>query len=553
MLKSIYISNYALISELKIDFQSGFSVITGETGAGKSIILGALSLIMGQRADSKSIKIDAEKCVIEAEFDVSNYRHLSMFFIQNDLENDGKCCIIRRELTNSGKSRAFINDTPVALNLIKDLSNRLVDIHSQHENLLLSNELYQLEVVDTIALNNTQIAAYKQCFEQWRTLLAEQKKLQSLADKQSLDLDYIKFQYTHLTEANLIEGEQEELEQELDTLIHAEEIKSNLRKSVLLLNDDNASLSQLNECMNSLAHIKSYITDGDGWSERLQTAYIDLKDICSEMSIVEERVEYNPSRTEWVENRLSEIFSLQKKYKVSSVSELIIHRDELAKLLDQIDSFDDEIKAKEAQIQKVFEELTDLSNKLTSSRRVAIQPIEDYLVTQLVKLGMPNIQFQVAINVSTDFTEHGRDEVQFLFSANKNRPLQPVAQIASGGEVSRVMLALKSLIAHKSDLPTVIFDEIDTGVSGEIAHKMGDIMSAMSNDMQVITITHLPQIAAKGVAHYKVFKDDTATATETHIKKLTSDERLTELAQMLSGINVTEGALQNARELLGSR
>jgi DNA repair protein RecN (Recombination protein N) len=553
MLKSIYISNYALISELKIDFQSGFSVITGETGAGKSIILGALSLIMGQRADSKSIKIDAEKCVIEAEFDVSNYRHLSMFFIQNDLENDGKCCIIRRELTNSGKSRAFINDTPVALNLIKDLSNRLVDIHSQHENLLLSNELYQLEVVDTIALNNTQIAAYKQCFEQWRTLLAEQKKLQSLADKQSLDLDYIKFQYTHLTEANLIEGEQEELEQELDTLIHAEEIKSNLRKSVLLLNDDNASLSQLNECMNSLAHIKSYITDGDGWSERLQTAYIDLKDICSEMSMVEERVEYNPSRTEWVENRLSEIFSLQKKHKVSSVSELIIHRDELAKLLDQIDSFDDEIKAKEAQIQKVFEELTDLSNKLTSSRRVAIQPIEDYLVTQLVKLGMPNIQFQVAINVSTDFTEHGRDEVQFLFSANKNRPLQPVAQIASGGEVSRVMLALKSLIAHKSDLPTVIFDEIDTGVSGEIAHKMGDIMSAMSNDMQVITITHLPQIAAKGVAHYKVFKDDTATATETHIKKLTSDERLTELAQMLSGINVTEGALQNARELLGSR
>ena len=553
MLKSIYISNYALISELKIDFQSGFSVITGETGAGKSIILGALSLIMGQRADSKSIKIDAEKCVIEAEFDVSNYLHLSMFFIQNDLENDGKCCIIRRELTNSGKSRAFINDTPVALNLIKDLSNRLVDIHSQHENLLLSNELYQLEVVDTIALNNTQIAAYKQCFEQWRTLLAEQKKLQSLADKQSLDLDYIKFQYTHLTEANLIEGEQEELEQELDTLIHAEEIKSNLRKSVLLLNDDNASLSQLNECMNSLAHIKSYITDGDGWSERLQTAYIDLKDICSEMSMVEERVEYNPSRTEWVENRLSEIFSLQKKHKVSSVSELIIHRDELAKLLDQIDSFDDEIKAKEAQIQKVFEELTDLSNKLTSSRRVAIQPIEDYLVTQLVKLGMPNIQFQVAINVSTDFTEHGRDEVQFLFSANKNRPLQPVAQIASGGEVSRVMLALKSLIAHKSDLPTVIFDEIDTGVSGEIAHKMGDIMSAMSNDMQVITITHLPQIAAKGVAHYKVFKDDTATATETHIKKLTSDERLTELAQMLSGINVTEGALQNARELLGSR
>ena len=553
MLKSIYISNYALISELKIDFQSGFSVITGETGAGKSIILGALSLIMGQRADSKSIKIDAEKCVIEAEFDVSNYLHLSMFFIQNDLENDGKCCIIRRELTNSGKSRAFINDTPVALNLIKDLSNRLVDIHSQHENLLLSNELYQLEVVDTIALNNTQIAAYKQCFEQWRTLLAEQKKLQSLADKQSLDLDYIKFQYTHLTEANLIEGEQEELEQELDTLIHAEEIKSNLRKSVLLLNDDNATLSQLNECMNSLAHIKSYITDGDGWSERLQTAYIDLKDICSEMSMVEERVEYNPSRTEWVENRLSEIFSLQKKHKVSSVSELIIHRDELAKLLDQIDSFDDEIKAKEAQIQKVFEELTDLSNKLTSSRRVAIQPIEDYLVTQLVKLGMPNIQFQVAINVSTDFTEHGRDEVQFLFSANKNRPLQPVAQIASGGEVSRVMLALKSLIAHKSDLPTVIFDEIDTGVSGEIAHKMGDIMSAMSNDMQVITITHLPQIAAKGVAHYKVFKDDTASATETHIKKLTSDERLTELAQMLSGINVTEGALQNARELLGSR
>ncbi len=552
MLKSIYISNYALISELKIDFQSGFSVITGETGAGKSIIIGALSLIMGQRADSKSIKIDADKCIIEAEFDISNYRHLSEFFVQNDLENDEKTCIIRRELTNGGKSRAFINDTPVSLNHIRVLSDRLIDIHSQHENLLLSNDTFQLEVVDTIAENGSQLMAYQQSFDHWRTLHSELKRLQSLAAKQTIDIDYIQFQYNQLVEANLVDGEQEELELEQDTLSHAEEIKSGLLKSVQLLDDENASLSQLKESINSLSHIKSYIAEGENWYERMQSAQIELKDIVSEMAQREQRVEYNPTRMEWVENRLSDIFSLQKKYKLSSVAELINLRDEFAETLHRIDSFEDDLNALKIQIDEAFTVLTKNSKLLTNSRTAAVLPIEKYLIDQLTKLGMPNIQFSVAMNELEDYVENGRNEVQFLFSANKNRDLQPVAQIASGGEVSRLMLAIKSMIAHKSDLPTIIFDEIDTGVSGEIAHKMGEIMQAMCTDMQVITITHLPQIAAKGTSHFKVYKDDSGKATETHIKRLTTSERLTELAQMLSGKNITEGALQNAKELMGN-
>lgn len=550
MLKSLYISNYALITELNIDFQSGFSVITGETGAGKSIILGALSLILGQRADSKSIKIDTEKCVIEAEFDISAYTHLSDFFAQNDLDNEGDSCLIRRELTGSGKSRAFINDTPVALNVIRDLSNRLLDIHSQHENLLLSNVGYQLDVVDTIAQNTVELNAYRQTYQQWRSLQAELKQLQRQAEKQASDIDYIQFQFQQLTDAKLVENEQTDLELEQETLSHAEEIKSQLLKSSQLLEDENMSLSLLKETIQALSHIKNYIPSGDNWYERLHSALIELKDISAEMSSYEERVEFNPSRLALVESRLSELFTLQKKYKVTSVEELIELRDSFDKQLQRIGSFEEELEALNAKLVLSFTQLQIDAHRLTTTRQQACKPIESYLIEQLIKLGMPNIRFVVEITAEEEFTENGNDQVQFLFSANKNREPQPVTQIASGGEVSRLMLSIKSLVAHKADLPTIIFDEIDTGVSGEIAHRMGEIMRTMSAEMQVITITHLPQIAGKGAQHYSVFKDDSGLQTQTHIRRLDQKERLVELAQMLSGKNVTDAALQNAQELL---
>lgn len=552
MLKSLHITNYALITELNIDFESGFSVITGETGAGKSIILGALSLILGQRADSKSIKTDTDKCIIEAEFDISAYKHLDDFFLQNDLDKDGNLCVIRRELTSAGKSRAFINDTPVGLNVIRDLSNRLIDIHSQHENLLLSNDTYQLEVVDTIAQNATIQTAYQQTYHEWRNLQTELKQLQQTADKQASDTDYIQFQYQQLEDARLVENEQEALESEQETLAHAEEIKSELLKAQQLMNDEQMSLSLLKESITAVSHVKNYIPLGEGWYERLHSALIELKDIASEIAQFEERVEFNPTRLEWVENRLGELFTLQKKYKVASVAELISIRNGFAEQLQRIGSFDEEIAALKSRIDHAYQQLQKEAQKLTESRAKACKPIEKYLVDQLQKLGMLNIQFEVAVSALPDFTENGVDEVQFLFSANKNRPVQPVTQIASGGEVARLMLSIKSMVAHKADLPTIIFDEIDTGVSGEIAHRMGDIMQSMSKDMQVITITHLPQIAGKGAQHYRVFKDDSGKQTQTHIQRLKTDERVTELAQMLSGKNITDAALLNARELLGS-
>ena len=552
MLKSLHISNYALITELSIDFESGLSVITGETGAGKSIILGALSLILGQRADTKSIKIDADKCVIEAEFDISAYVHLNKFFEHNDLDNEGKFCIIRRELTNTGKSRAFINDTPVGLNVVRELSMQLIDIHSQHENLLLSNVGYQLDVVDSIAQNSQIVSVYKLSYLEWRNIQNELKQLQKTSEKQASDADYIQFQFQQLNEANLVENEQKDLETEQETLNHAEEIKSELLKTQQLLEEDHASLPLLKETISALSHIKSFIPNGVNWYDRLQSSLIELKDISDEMRSFEEKVEFNPVRLEWVETRLSELFTLQKKYKVTTVIELIQLRDNFAKQLQRIDLFDEELDALKAKLEACLAKLMKNAGNLTSSRKKACKPIETYLVDQLTKLGMPNIQFQILIFSETDYTENGNDEVQFLFSANKNRPLQPVTMIASGGEVSRLMLAIKSLVAHKADLPTIIFDEIDTGVSGEIANRMGEIMQTMSTDMQVITITHLPQIAAKGDHHYRVYKDESGQQTQTHIQRLTTNERLDELAHMLSGKNVTDAALLNARELLAN-
>lgn len=551
MLKSLYILNYALISELEIDFESGFLSITGETGAGKSIILGALSLILGQRAETKAIKNDADKCVIEATFDIKGYTKLSGFFTLNDIDTPSDECIIRRELTSAGKSRAFINDTPVPLNVLRELTVQLIDIHSQHDNLMLANPTYQLDVVDTIAQNSLLLNAYTDSFQRWQQLLADQRKLEQNARRYSTELDYIQFQYNQLVEAQLVADEQEMLELEQDTLAHAEEIKIELLTSQNLFENDSAVLAQLKDIITSVSRIKNYVVNGESWAERLQSAYIELKDIKSELSSFADKIEDNPERLMLIQNRLSELFTLQKKYKVTSVEELIAIRNDYEAQLQKIDSFDEEIENLKKHIVQTFEQVKEQALQLTLSRQKVVSQIEKYMVERLKILGMPNIQFVVNVQVTDNYLINGQNEVQFLFSANKNREMQPVQLIASGGEVSRLMLSIKALIANKSDLPTIIFDEIDTGVSGEIAHRMGEIMQEMSIGMQVITITHLPQIAAKSKVQYRVYKDDSGIQTQTFIERLTDNQRITEIAQMLSGKKLSEISVLNAKELLG--
>jgi len=549
MLTSLHISNYALISELNINFSPGFSVITGETGAGKSIIIGALSLILGQRADSKAIKEGEQKCVIEADFNIKNY-DLKAFFDENELDYVENNCLIRRELTASGKSRAFVNDTPVGLNQLRELSNRLIDIHSQHENLLLSNETYQLNVVDTVAQNSEILSGYGGQYSHWRNLQNELAKLKKMASQQTADSEYIRFQYQQLEDANLVDGEQEELEQEQELLANAEEIKTELLKSIYVLSDEEKSVSLVKDAVSAVSRVKNYIPQGEDWAERLQSIYLELKDVSSEIQNFEERVEFNPERLAQVENRLSELFGFFKKHRVDSIAQLIRLRDDFDRQLQRIESFDDEISALEAKIIDAEKELAKTAEKLTESRKSASKPIEEYMEKQLAALGIPNIQFKVDVRELDTYTENGRNDVQFLFSGNKNKAVQPITQVASGGEIARVMLSIKSLIAHRAGLPTIIFDEIDTGVSGEIAHRMGEIMKAMSADMQVITITHLPQIGAKGAQHYKVFKDETGEQAQTFIQQLNADERVKEIAQMLSSDKLTEAAILQAMELM---
>lgn len=552
MLKSLYISNYALISELHIDFNEGFSVLTGETGAGKSIILGALSLILGQRADTKAIKTDSDKCIIEAEFNIEAYPSLTSFFNENDLDQtSSKLCLIRREITGNAKSRAFINDTPVSLNVLRELTSRLIDIHSQHDNLLLGSEGYQLGVVDMIAQNSKELLYYSEVYTRWQNEIAELRKLENMASKQSAELDFVRFQFNQLNEAALKSGEQEELEAELQTLSHAEEIKIELQASVILLDEEKSILPMIKEMQNSLSRIKKYVPEANEWLERIDSAYIDLKDICNELNNFADKVEYNPQRLEWVQNRLSDIYTLQKKYKADTTKELIRKRDEFDSILQRIDSFDEEIESLKHRIAESKSDVTSAALKLSETRRKATKPIADFLVRQLKQLGMPNIRFEVEISTLENFGPSGNDEVQFLFSANKNRDMQAVQLIASGGEISRLMLSIKYLVANKSELPTIIFDEIDTGVSGEIADRMGEIMQNMGKAMQVITITHLPQIAAKSSQHFLVYKDDKGLQTQTYIRKLTAEERITQLAQMLSGKQLTEASVQNAKDLLG--
>ncbi|WP_302458285.1 DNA repair protein RecN [Mediterranea massiliensis] len=550
MLRSLYIQNYALIEKLDIRFDSGFSVITGETGAGKSIILGAIGLLLGQRADVKSIRKGATKCVIEAHFDVSAYG-MKPFFEANELEYEDEC-ILRRELYASGKSRAFINDTPASLAQMKELGELLIDVHSQHQNFLLNKEGFQLNVLDLLAHDEAELAAYQKLYNDWRQARQDLEELVARAEQSRADEDYIRFQLEQLEEANLTDGEQEELEQEAEMLTHAEDIKAGLYRAGQALNADEGSvLEALKDCQNTMMGLRSVFAPAGELADRLDSVYIELKDISQEVADKEEEVEFNPARLDEVNARLNLIYSLQQKHRVDTVKALLSLQENYALQLSAITSSDEDIARLEARVKELFTQVTAQAQVLTEARTRAAREVERQMSARLVPLGMPNVRFQVEIGTRKEPGVHGADTVNFLFSANKNGVLQSISQVASGGEIARVMLSVKAMIAGAVKLPTIVFDEIDTGVSGEIADRMADIMQEMGdNDRQVISITHLPQIAARGRAHYKVYKEDNEVETNSHIRRLTDDERVEELAHMLSGATLTEAALNNARALL---
>ncbi len=550
MLKHLFIKNYTLIEELDIDLHPGFSVITGETGAGKSIILGAIGLLLGQRADSKSIKQGADKCVIEAQFDLSRYK-MQEFFNENDIEYDQSDCIIRRELTASGKSRAFINDTPVQLSMLKELGEQLVDVHSQHQNLLLNKQDFQLNVVDVIAYDAKELATYQQTYNQYQATARELETLKDDIERNRQNLDFLQFQCDELTQANLEEGEQEELEQRSDVMSHSEEIKSALYEADNALSAEvTGIIESLQTAISALKGIDRVWPNAQELTERLDSSYIELKDIAQEINAKLEDTDFDPAELDAVNNRLDKLYDLEKKYHVSTVDELITKRDELKHQLGNIENSDEALSELQQKLAKLQAQARKEADALTKLRTKAARQIEKDMQARLIPLGMPNVRFSIEVTPSA-LGANGQDKIAFLFSANTSTPLQPVSQVASGGEIARVMLSLKAMISGAVKLPTIIFDEIDTGVSGKIAEKMAEIMQEMGhNERQVISITHLPQIAALGTAHYRVEKEETVIGTISRMKELTPEERITEIAQMLSGSDVSEAAIQNAKQLL---
>ena len=550
MLRNLHIRNYALIESLDLDFSEGFSVITGETGAGKSILLGAIGLLTGQRAETAAIRTGAAKCVVEGIFDVEGYG-LEELFEENEIEYDAEC-IVRREIAATGKSRAFINDSPVSLAILKQLGERLVDIHSQHQNLLLNNEDFQLGVLDTLSTDKVVKVQYAEAYRHYREVSVELDKLRSLLTGDQGDEDYIRFQLQQFDEWHLQEGEQEELEQELEMLTHAEEIKESLyRISATLSGDEGGQTSALRSTTSALRSLINLYPAAEEWHERMESLYVELKDIASEVADAEERLTFDPERQAWVEARLDTIYTAQQKHRVSSVAELLEIEQRFRNTLERIDESAERITAMEQAKEMAYAALIEAGAVLTAQRSAVGEVFEKDIVARLIELGMPNTRFSVSITPRRQPDATGVDSVAFLFSANKNAALQNIAEVASGGEISRIMLSLKSIIAAAKALPTLIFDEIDTGVSGTIAARMADIMADIAgHGRQVISITHLPQIAAKGAVHYKVYKEDTTDATVSHIRPLTTDERISELAQMMSAGTLTEAAINNARDLL---
>jgi len=550
MLKHLYIKNFTLIDELDIELRQGFSVITGETGAGKSIILGAIALLLGQRADSRTIKQGAEKCVIEACFDISRYG-MDDFFTDNEIDSDPEDCIIRRELMASGKSRAFINDTPVQLTMLKELGERLVDVHSQHQNLLLNKQDFQLSVVDIIAEDSQQLARYQKTYRQYQQVKQALEALKENIERNRQNADFLQFQYDELVQANLFDGEQEELEQKNDTMSHSEEIKSALYEAVHALNAEQTGIvTSLHSALSAMRQIEKVYPAAEELVQRLDSSYIELKDVSEEVSGYLDDIDFDPAELEAVTNRLDRLYELEKKYHVDTIRELIQKRDELRCQLDGIENSDEVLSDLQKRLSTLEEQALKEAVTLTKIRKVAAGKVEEEMKAKLIPLGMPNVRFSIKIT-SEVLSINGQDKVAFLFSANASTPLQPVSQVASGGEIARVMLSLKAMISGAVKLPTIIFDEIDTGVSGKMAEKMAEIMKEMGNHgRQVISITHLPQIAALGNTHYKVEKKETASGTTSSMQELAPEQRIQEIAQMLSGSDISEAAIANARQLL---
>lgn len=552
MLKHLFIKNYTLVSNLDIDFGQGFSVITGETGAGKSIILGAVSLLLGQRADSKSIQEGFDKCIIEAHFSFGD-DSAQEIFNKYDIEYDASDCIVRRELYISGKSRAFINDTPVQLNTLKELGEKLMDIHSQHQNLLINNEEFQLNVVDIIADDKKLLDEYTLLYEEYNKVL---KKL-AIITKQSKEAkeneEYIRFQLDELHNANLCIGEDEELKEESVALTYAEDIKSALYNTDCILSgtdDEKGVISKLSSISSQLSSASAHLSSLKSIHDSIESAYLELQDVSREISYKLQNVEFNPEHLDKINERIFQLSTLQKKYHVASIEELIQKRDELERNMSLIENSDAELSMAQQEVHACRARLMAKAALLTDMRKQAADKIEEEMQQRLVPLGIPNIRFEVHVD-SKDPSADGADKVQFYFSANKNTTIQPVSQIASGGEIARVMLSIKAMISGTIELPTIIFDEIDTGVSGKIAEKMAEIMVEMGNSKrQVISITHLPQIAAKGQYHYKVYKEEGDLFSETNMVQLTPEQRVVEIAGMLSGSELTDEAINNAKVLL---
>ncbi len=551
MLRNLHIQNYALIESLDLDLSEGFAVITGETGAGKSILLGAIGLLTGQRAETAAIRTGAAKCIVEGTFDVAGY-DLQSLFEENDIEYDDEC-IVRREIAATGKSRAFINDTPVSLGILKQLGECLIDIHSQHQNLLLNSEGFQLGVLDTLSTDKHAKEQYGEAFRRYREVSVQLEALRAQLTGDQGDEDYIRFQLQQFDEWRLQEGEQEELEQELEMLTHAEDIKEGLyRVNAALNGDEGGQVSALRGTTAALRSLTNIYPAAEEWHERMESLYIELRDIADEVADAEERITFDPERQAWVEARLDTIYTAQQKHRVSSVAQLLEIEQRFRDTLDRIDESAGRIADMERQKEAAYTALLEAGARLTAERIAVGGTFEKAIASRLVELGIPNTRFAVDITPRRQPDATGVDSVAFLFSANKNGALQNIAEVASGGEISRIMLSLKSIVAAAKALPTLIFDEIDTGVSGAIAARMADIMEDIArHGRQVISITHLPQIAAKGTAHYKVYKEDTETATVSHMRRLTTEERINELAQMMSAGTLSEAAINNAREMLG--
>ena len=551
MLRHISIRNFALIEHVEIDFDSGFSVITGETGHGKSVFLGAISMLLGQRSDAKAIREGADRCVIEGVFDISDLS-LNTFFEENELDYDDEC-IVRREVAASGRSRAFVNDTPVSVAQLKELGARLIDIHSQHQNLLLGDRNYQLRVLDTLSGDGELLVSYRKLYDEYLSLVREQERLREELEKSRRDEDWLRFQLDELRAAALKNGEFEELEQEVNELSHAEEIRAALYGAGNAIDggDSGSLLQAIRESANALSRISAHYDAASTLSERLESCYIELKDCCSEIEQRAERVQYSPERLEFVERRLALIYNLQKKHRVDSVEELMALTDDFASRLDKITCGDDELLDIEKRIAAISDELMKSAAAITALRKESANALQGEITGILVNLGMPKIRFEVDFAATGSFTSMGRDVVTFLFSANSSSAPQPLCDVASGGEMARVMLALKSLVASGANQPALIFDEVDTGVSGVLAERMGLMMRQMgSARRQVLSITHLPQVAALGQHHYKVYKEETVKGTITEIIKLEQQDRVREIAQMMSGEHLTDAAIDAATQLL---